>query len=45
MQEIETLSPFYQLGYKQEITHTEIWTALRLGKEILDEKDAELVFG
>ena len=45
MQEIETLSPLYQLGYKQEITHTEIWTALRLGKEILDEKDAELVFG
>jgi len=45
MTEIETLSPLYSLGYKEEIVHTEIWSALKLGKEILDEKDAELVFG
>ena len=45
MLEIETLSPLYQLSYGEEVQHTEIWTALRLSKEILDESDAELVFG
>lgn len=45
MTEIETLGPLYTLGYQEEISHTEIWSALKLKKEILDEKDAELVFG
>lgn len=45
MLEIETLSPLYQLAYGEEVQHTEVWTALRLSKEILDEADAELVFG
>ena len=45
MLEIETLSPLYQLAYGEEVQHTEVWSALRLSKEILDEADAELVFG
>ena len=45
MTEVETLSPLYTLGYQEELVHTEIWSALKISKEIKDEKDAELVFG
>ena len=46
MQEMETLSPFYELAPGETITYTEEWHALALGSPAITcEKDAVEVFG